>query len=281
MGQLYTQTVKLDANNDGSGKTYIVKSFLLYDDNGTPGDTSDDVLIMATPMTGSEYANYVSKPVEFEFVVNAFEKIQIDIEVLCFLPAKYNFFGFTWFAVNQIVIRELCFFVDICLNGDPWFPESFAVPPYGPPIPGIDVPGAMRIWAFKAYNVTDPQFREVPDPAGDGTYTPVPHSPFTNWDPQEGLLSGPLCIQYPDDPFNNEDQLWFWIQFYLPDPAGNFLWQTYAIGVKNGGLVMRDRNDNIRVLTDKEDDGIYDFVVGSCGDDGVADWTFEWLLRPN
>jgi hypothetical protein len=271
MGQLYSQTIKLDPGN------YFVKKFVLYNDNGTPLDTTDDILVMGTPETGSEFAQYVAKPVDFEFTVVAFQKIEIKIEVLCFLPALYQSFGFVWFEVTQIVIRELCFFTDICLNGDPWFPESFVVPPYGPPVPGIDVVGAMRIWVYKGplnkpYSVV--QVTSLPD--GDPNFTPVPHSPFTNWDEQEGLLTGPLCVQYPDN-LLKEDYIWFWIQFYLPDATGGFSWQTYAVCSLNGLLVMRVHDGTLVNLIDRAGDGIYDFVVGSCGQDGVADWTFDWL----
>jgi hypothetical protein len=286
MGQLYTKTIKLLVDD---GSTFQVLKFGLYHDVGGDGDVTPDLLIMATPELGSDFAQYVDDPVgvvpdpnpdllePFTFTILGFQKIEVKIEVLCFLPALYQSFGFVWFEVTQIVIRELCFFTDICLNGDPWFPESFVVPPYGPPVPGIDVVGAMRIWVYKGplnkpYSVV--QVTSLPD--GDPNFTPVPHSPFTNWDEQEGLLTGPLCVQYPDN-LLKEDYIWFWIQFYLPDATGGFSWQTYAVCSLNGLLVMRVHDGTLVNLIDRAGDGIYDFVVGSCGQDGVADWTFDWL----
>ena len=87
-------------------------------------------------------------------------------------------------------------------------------------------------------------------------------------------------MQYPDDP-NQEEQTWFWIQFYLPDPAGGFSWQTSGVCMLNGILAMRVYDGTPVNLLDRDGDGIYDFVVGTCGEEGVADWTFDWLYGPN
>lgn len=230
-GKLYTQSIKLDA----TVTTHTVSKFLLY--------SAGDVLIRATPETGSDYAEYVSKPVSFTFDVNAFEKAEIPIEVLCFMPQNYTLFGFTWFASTEIAVREVCFFGDICLNGEPFAPVDFNGSLYGNNV-GVDVPAIMKI-------IVKRNGQEVPN------------SPFKN----VGALNSPLCVQYPDILNVDGEVFTFDLQLWLPDGNG-FSYQTYATytATDDGAL-------NIAAGVD----GIVDFVVGTCGVEGVADQTFEFL----
>jgi hypothetical protein len=112
-GQLYTQAIKLEPG------TYEVTSFFLLTHAG-------GTIIMATPAEGGTFAKYVSNAVAYEFQVNAFEKAQVDIEVLCFIAEKYADFGFFWFEITEIVIRQFCFFGDICANGGSEFLDETA-----------------------------------------------------------------------------------------------------------------------------------------------------------
>ena len=102
--KLYTQSIKL-AVDDGT-TDYTVTRFVLLGE--------DDMILMATPAAGSPFADYVGQTVDFTFTVNAFEKAEVFVEVLCFVPAQYSDFGFTWFNINQIIVNELWFFGDIC-----------------------------------------------------------------------------------------------------------------------------------------------------------------------
>ena len=150
-GKLYTQAIKLPVGNSGQ-TTYTVTRFLLKDASGTT--------IMATPTTGSDYSEYVGVTVDFTFDVNKFAKKQVPVDVLCFLPEEYTNFGFDWFIVTQTVVREKCFFGDICLNGAPYSPADFNGSSYGNSL-GVDVPAIMKIVVKK-----------------DGVE--VPNSPFDN-----------------------------------------------------------------------------------------------------
>ncbi len=105
-GQLYSQAIKLKPG------TYSVSKFLLRDIDGT--------IIMATPHKNSQFGPYVNKPVEFTFDVQPFEKIEVPIEVLCFQPGHHEQFGFFWFNIHQIVVKELCFFGDFCMPSIPF-----------------------------------------------------------------------------------------------------------------------------------------------------------------
>jgi hypothetical protein len=248
-GYMYTQTFKLGAKEDGSPKDYYVKKLLLYNNGPEPNVESDDVLIRATPELGSLYAGMVSRPVEMSFSVGPFEKLQIEAQVLCFMPEEYLNFGFSWFAPTQIVVREFCFFGDICLNGDPWTPDDFEGSLYGTGL-AVDVPAIMRIVVKK-------------------NGVEVPNSPFINLDNNDQVIVGPLCVKYPDI-LNAPDEVFsFELQLYLPVSGGGWAYQTYTTYTSTDGGPLD---------VDQGDDGILDFVVGTCGDEGVADQTFEWLF---
>lgn len=231
-GKLYTQSIKLDVG------TYSVSDFLLY--------SADNTLIMATPETGSAYASYVSKPVAFDITVNAFEKAEIPIEVLCFVPQNYTYFGFTWFASTEIAVRKVCFFGDICLNGEPFAPADFNGSLYGSNV-GVDVSAIMKI-------IVKRNGQEVPN------------SPFKNLD----ALNSPLCVQYPDLLNVTGEVFTFELQLWLPD-ANGFSYQTYAIYTATDGGALN-------VLPGA--DGVLDFVVGTCGNGG-ADQTFDFIYVPH
>jgi len=112
-GKLYTQSIKLDAG------TYELTKVLLLDG---PGGS----IIMATPVAGGLFAQYVSNPLAFEFEVNAFAKAQLEAEVLCYSSEKIGEFGFLWFGVTEIVVRQFCFFGDICANGGVQYQDETA-----------------------------------------------------------------------------------------------------------------------------------------------------------
>ena len=194
-GNLYTQAIKLEAT-DGAPTTYTVEDFILKDENGT--------VIMATPATGADYSEYVSNPVSFDFDVNAFEKNEVAVEVLCYMPQDYDHFGFTWFNITEIAVREFCFFGDICLNGDPFAPADFEGSAYGTDLP-VDVPAIMKI-VVKRNGIE------------------VPNSPFKNLDASNWY---PLCVQYPDRLNVPGEVFTFELQLWLPDGNG-FSYQTYA-----------------------------------------------------
>ncbi len=111
MAFLYTQALKLPVG------TYTIEKFILFDDvNNNNIYDAGDVIVFGTPMIGSDYEEYVQWPLEFDFDVLEFQKIEIPIEVLCFIPADCIPFGYFWFNITEIVIREQCFFGDICLK---------------------------------------------------------------------------------------------------------------------------------------------------------------------
>lgn len=109
-GQPYTKTLKLPVGD------YTLSEFILMDDNNTPDDESDDAIVAATPHGGSEFAAYVDQPLDIQFTVRAFKKTELSISVLCYEESSYSSFGFVFYQIGQVVIREQFFFGDICLK---------------------------------------------------------------------------------------------------------------------------------------------------------------------
>jgi hypothetical protein len=106
--KVYTQSFKLATG------VYTVTKFLLWSEHPLSGDNPS--IIMATPEAGTEFSEYVNTNIPFDITIDVFLKAEIEIEVLCFLPQEYESFGFTWLELTEIVVREVCFFGDICAN---------------------------------------------------------------------------------------------------------------------------------------------------------------------
>jgi hypothetical protein len=106
----YTNTLKLAAGN------YTITEFMLMDDNNTPADSNDDVMIAATPHAGSEFALFVPQPLDINFTIEAFKKTEMNISVLCYQESNYSSFGFVYYGIGQIVVREQFFYGDFCIK---------------------------------------------------------------------------------------------------------------------------------------------------------------------
>lgn len=98
-----TQVLKLDAD------TYTLQDFKVY--------SAGDDLIWAAPISGSYYANLFGiQGVAVDFTVAAFEKSKFNIDVLCWQTYSYKDFGFNWFDYNEVEIKTMCFFGDVCVE---------------------------------------------------------------------------------------------------------------------------------------------------------------------
>ncbi|MBE0662668.1 MAG: hypothetical protein IH597_09385 [Bacteroidales bacterium] len=91
--KLYTQAIKL-ALPEGSATSYNISWFALLESIG--GD-----IIMATPLSGSYYADYVTSVVDFDINVSPFEKTEVQVDVLCYLTEACQLFGFSKQAKGQ------------------------------------------------------------------------------------------------------------------------------------------------------------------------------------
>lgn len=85
-GKLYTQSIKLDLP-DGAEVSYNVSRFALL-------ETIGGEIVMATPTKGSYYASYVNAGVDFDIEVTPYKKVEVKIDVLCYVQQASILFGF-------------------------------------------------------------------------------------------------------------------------------------------------------------------------------------------
>jgi len=220
-GIIYTNTIKL------SPGTHEIQNFVLQNDNGTPDDDSDDTIVKATPLTGSTYAEFVQNSLPFNFDVDAFYKAEINIEILCFEAADITDFGFAWFAVDQITVRELCFFGDFCTK----YYEDYAGSLYELQTGGLrhDMPAIFKIDVYK-----NDEF-------------------LISYNNEEWFGEGAaLCVQYPD--FDNVTDNFEFVLSILVKAGMNFEYKEFhTFTTTDDGTLANIGSDNV-----------LDFVLGSC-----------------
>ncbi|MEE4259998.1 MAG: hypothetical protein V2I62_09575 [Bacteroidales bacterium] len=256
-GLPYTKAIMLPIYDlTDSCDSYVLKEFYVWDNMGTdlnydgvPGDLgdpgvtarSDDQLFKAAPLTGSVFWDFAINHVEFQFEVCAFFKTKIKIDVICFVPDYYDLFGFFWFEITEITVREICFFGDFCLK-DPFLYDGTIYESGG----GLFIDEAA-VFEIRARHQV-----------GNGPLEDMVGSPFNNVD--WAGIGEPLCVRYPDydaevDYYEFDLYLWAmvgnqmgWVYLYT------FTWydiftDTYPTGPN----------------TDEElNDGVFEFVVGNC-----------------
>jgi hypothetical protein len=229
-GNMYTQAIKLDVNPGDSPTNYTVEFFGLYTE-------VDGTLIMATPTTGAEYAEYTTSHVSFNFSVSAFSKAEIPVEVLCYMPDSYDKFGFNWAQFDEIVIREQCFFGDICFK----HPADYIGSNYENQSTGlqIDMPAIFKINALKMVNQV---------------WTPVPNNEdFTNDNEDANWgVGAPVCVRYPDNLSIDRELFKF------------ELWVLVKVGNVFEYLKFHEWEFEDDQTIDAGEDGVVDFVLGSC-----------------
>lgn len=246
-GKLYTQTIKLPVG------VYNITKFLLKN--------ADGVVIMATPAIGSFFAPYVDKPVAFEFEVEEFIKKKIDIEVLCFLPINYDKFGFFWFQIERIVVRNFCFFGDICIKDAATYAQSLYANQTGFPSGGyVDAPAIFKVVVKK-------------------NGVPVPYSPFTNASVEAGWgLGEPVCVRYPDNIDIAGEVFTFelWVYVNKGYEFGYVKFHTFT-ATDDGVLVKEDGAALPAAIVEA---GVLDFVLGSCNYANPGLQLAPWQVLP-
>jgi len=140
-GVAYTQAIKLEPG------AYTITKFVMMSDNNTPDNLTDDVIVSATPESGSALANYVQSPTPFNMDVIAFEKNEINVEILQFTAQEYADFGFNWFTLSQTTVREQLFFGDISAK----HPNDYIGSLYEGQVNGlqVDMPAIFKIEAYR------------------------------------------------------------------------------------------------------------------------------------
>jgi hypothetical protein len=245
--QLYTKALQFTYDPNGENCYRIVGfNVMALNPDYDPDDPESEMYVIykATPAPHSEFAEFVVNgltrivddvEVPFEFCIIPFQKQKLLIDVLCFIPDEYELFGFFWFEITEITVREMCFFGDLCLKDI----DDYTNSPYD--VCGdlfIDMPAIFQIWG--THNGEPMRV--------DDTGAPVP---YTNED--WCGIGDPLCIKYADYDYETD--------YYVFE-----LWVMVKVGsgfdyVK---LFTWTWQDDFEDTYNVGDDGVAEFVVGNC-----------------
>ena len=222
---LYTQAIKLPPAQ------YTLEMFTLWNDNDTPGDDSDDIMVSAAPHEGAPFADMVINPLDLVFDVQAFLKVEIEIGVLCYEESEHGEFGFVWFQPVKTHVKQKWFFGDFCTK----FFEDYTGSDYEGQTNGlqIDMPALYEIEVMH-------------NGISQGTYSNL-----------GSLGEAPLSVPYVDDP-DQVDNYEFRLSVLVKVGEG-FEYKYF------GSFTFSDDED---ITTDigigPGADGVYDFVIGNC-----------------
>ncbi len=230
-GTMYTNTLKL-----APGKFEVTSFILMNDGPDNLSETNDDVAVYAAPGNGSTFGSLVNSPLPIPFTVGAFMKNEVNLEVLCFEPADYDKFGFTWFAIDYTTVtnNDMYFFGDFCTK---YFADYETNEFYDDQM----FNGSLHHDLIAIFKI---QVLKQNGTAWDiiGTYT----NELTS------MSGAPLIVPHPDD----------------PNVIGeNFKFKLYIL-VKNG-TGFSYKKFHVWTITDdgqipSGDDNVIDFVLGSC-----------------
>ncbi len=222
---LYTQAIKLAPG------TYTLQEFILMNDNDTPDDTSDDITVSAAPHQGAPFADMVINSLNFQFDVQSFLKIEVEVGVLCYEESEHDNFGFIWFKPTKTHVKQKWFFGDFCTK----FFEDYTDSEYANQTHGlqVDMPAIFEMEVLR-------------NGVSQGTYTNV------------GTLGeAPLSVPYVDDPDATDN---YELRLNVLVKVGEGFEYKYF-----GSFLFTDDGD---ITTDigvgPGADGVYDFVIGNC-----------------
>ena len=234
-GKIYTQSIKLTPGS------YQLNKFLMMNDNNTPEDFSDDVVMLAAPMEGSEYAAFVNQAAGFSFVVNHLKKANIDVEVILFSPADYDKFGFDIDVLPATTIREQKF-VGLIL---PKNPADYANSLYLNQSTGLqnEMPAIFSIDVFR-----------------NGRFV-------KSVDNEVQLGETFVTITYPDGD-NTTDNYRFDLNVYV------------RIGASFGYKYVKSWEFSDNEMIPAEPDGMVHFVLSECGSNGGSGQIGPYMNLP-
>ena len=237
---MYTQAIKLPSGE--TGMDYTLTQFLLKD--------VDSVVVNAVPEIGSEYGEMVSVTLPLPITVSPFTKTEVPLSILCYSPETHDFFGFTWFRVNEEQITNKFFFGDFCTK---FFADYANDPYYGAAGAMVDM---KAIFELALYEFVDGDWNLVRTVDNQDETTPA----------NSGHL---LELIYPTDGVNDGDIFRIDIRIRVKVGAGFEF-------VDFGSWYFADESDTMYTndgLTeggfDFGTDKVYDFILGNCNANGT------------
>jgi hypothetical protein len=223
-----TQVIKLEIGN------HTLESFKVFSNTG---------LIWAAPTKDSYYATQFDiVGVDIDFTIEAFKKSKLNVSVLCWQAYSFKDFGFNWFDYNEIEVKTLCFFGDICVDDYELWHETGCY--YGQSLYNDnEFPAIFEVI------ITN----ELGDTINDlSVNSNLLHPDGTMWQGE----GAPLCIEYPNY-VGITDNYNFSINVFLPNG------EKFPVVVEEHFTAEQDQVD----ITGE--DGVYNFNVGTLCD-GIA-----------
>jgi len=267
---MFTNTFKLPP-----GKFKLTAFILKNNGPDNKVETGDEIVVYASPSAGSIFGNLASNPLPLTFSVDAFLKKEVKIEVICFKPADFDKFGFTWFALDiiNVTTKGFCFFGDICLSAADLAHYKASGNLYKLQTNGImvDMPAIFRMKVSK----WNPVYPNLGTPPNNNSQMWLDLQDVTNLSPKSGESfplygeGAPLCVQNYEKP---GDIIRYSLWVYMKETTGEYWNASYDdISPDTPGFRYKfvkswwstDTNKPI----DIDNDGIIDFVIGSCNPD--------------
>lgn len=256
-GKLYTQAIKLAVSGEVP-EIYEVNHFVILSGKLTQEEISvyahgdpDDVsippgtlpngvyIIKAAPVEGSAFEDYVSKTLPMEITVHRFGKTEEEIEVLCYEPAVYEGFGFNWFLITEIVVKEVCIWGDLCHKDPNFFIDN----------------NTIYNSVFDLNNNTYPfdlpaLFQVIVTKGGDEWV-------FQNYDENTYEYTAPLCVKFPLQKNKATEVVTFELWVYVPVGSDVELvkFKKWTQEAEYGEIDFSDYLNEF---------GIIEFVIGNC-----------------
>jgi len=248
---MYTQAIKLPSGE--SGLVYVIHSFFLYDDEGTP--------VNAVPLSDSEYGQMVSSALPKDISVSPFTKVEVGLSILCYSETEVQEFGFNWFRIDKETFTNKFFFGDFCTkfyldytNDHPEGHANYSL--YnGTGLALVDMPAIFRL-TLSTWNGSDWDVLNVV--SNESIITADPYVP------------GPLSLVY--NPTVTSTKFKVGVEIYVKQGA-SFDYEsfgTYYFKPELEDKLYSDADmDAESVVFTPGIDGVYDFILGNCNANGA------------
>ena len=223
---------------------YTLQNFEVY--------SEDETLIWLSPTNDSPYARlWEINGVEKKFTVDAFKKLKVNIDVLCWAPGKWEAFGFAWINFNKIVVKTICFSGEFYTRLCKYLP-TFYHTIEGSPYVNQEYHGEIFPAIYKVL---------IKNEEGE-----VMNALSENSNLDYSDLKNKLCVHYPDY-LNKDDK--YTVEVYLANPDN-----TWPLLYKSQPF---DADDHSEITGS---DGVFYFSIGENLANKRLDRSFDLPICP-
>ena len=222
----WTNSIKLTSG------THTLNEFIVYSDNGTPTVFTDDIVLSAAPHTNSIYGTLITNPLDYTFNVTTDDKNKILLDVVCFETSTYENFGFVYFKLNEMIVREQWFYGDFCIKDKADYVGShYALRTGWEGVGYGDVPAIFKIEVWRGGLL---------------------QNTFTN-DDASHEYGNKVAVNYID--YKNQTDIFIFKLFIYVKQGSQFVF-----------LPFKEWTFNDQSNISEGTDGMIDFVLGNCYD---------------